>query len=107
MAAVSSISTHDVFNQSPPFEDVDLFASDRALQEATRHNGVDDAAALGVLARQWGTADMMEQARLANEYTPRLKTFDAKGFRQDIVEFHPAYHAFMTASVAAGLHVMT
>lgn len=107
MTGVSSLTTHDVFNQSPPFEDVDLFATDRALQEAVRHNGVDDAQALGALGRQWGTADLMAAARLANEYTPRLKTFDAKGFRQDIVEFHPAYHAFMTASVAAGLHVMT
>ena len=23
--------SHDIFNQSPPYEDVDLFASDRAL----------------------------------------------------------------------------
>src|SRR4051794_37205426 len=107
MADVLSLTTHDVFNQSPPFEDVDLFATDRALQEATRHNGVDDAPALGALGRHWGTADMMAQARLANEYTPRLKTFDAKGFRQDVVEFHPAYHQFMTTSMAAGLHVMT
>src|SRR5262249_2281581 len=27
--------------------------------------------------------------------------------RQDVVEFHPAYHQFMTASIAAGLHAMT
>ena len=35
------------------------------------------------------------------------KTFDAKGFRRDVVEFHPAYHRFMAESVAAGLHAST
>ena len=50
---------------------------------------------------------MFEQARLANEYPPRLKTFDAKGRRSDTVEFHPAYHRFMAESIAAGLHAST
>ena len=27
-------ATHEVFNQSPPFEDIDLFALDRPLVEA-------------------------------------------------------------------------
>ena len=29
-----TFATHEVFNQSPPFEDVDLFAADRPLVEA-------------------------------------------------------------------------
>ena len=32
--AMSSFDTHEVFNQSPPYEDVDLFASDRPLRDA-------------------------------------------------------------------------
>jgi putative acyl-CoA dehydrogenase len=73
-----------------------------------RANGT--AAKLSALAefgRRWGTAEMMANARLANENEPKLKTFDAKGFRRDVVEFHPAYHAFMAASIEAGLHAMT
>src|SRR5215475_4346504 len=107
MAGLPPYATHEVLNQSPPYEDVDLFASDRPLQEAVRANAADDDAGLSEFGRHWGSAAMMAQARLANENEPKLKTFDARGFRQDVVEFHPAYHHFMTASIAAGLHAMT
>jgi putative acyl-CoA dehydrogenase len=99
---------HEVPNQPPPFADVDLFAIDRALQEAVTGNGAGgEAAALGAFGRRWGSAAMFEQARLADQYPPRLKTFDAQGRRSDTVEFHPAYHAFMAESIAAGLHAST
>ena len=32
-------ATHEVENQPPPFEDVNLFASDRGLEEATTREG--------------------------------------------------------------------
>ena len=35
----ATFATHEVFNQSPPFEDVDLFAVDRPLVEAVAANG--------------------------------------------------------------------
>ena len=90
----SALDTHDIFNQSPPYEDVDLFASDRALRDAVAANGAGaEAAALSEFGRRWGTAAMFEAARVANENTPKLRTFDTKGFRRDEVEFHPAYHA--------------
>src|SRR5690606_24907749 len=44
---------------------------------------------------------------LANENTPKLRTFDARGFRRDEVEFHPAYHDLMADSVRVGLHNST
>jgi putative acyl-CoA dehydrogenase len=50
---------------------------------------------------------MLDLARQANENPPKLKAFDAQGFRRDIIEFHPAYHHFMAESVAAGLHAST
>ena len=46
-------------------------------------------------------------ARQANENPPKLKTLDAKGYRRDFIEFHPAYHDLMAASVAAGLQAST
>src|SRR2546422_4751615 len=106
MVAVPRFDTHEVLNQSPPYEDVDLFLSDRPLQEAVRADGA-EAAALAEFGRHWGSAEMIAEARLANENEPKLETFDAKGFRRDVVEFHPAYHRFMAESIGAGLHAMT
>ena len=96
-----------VFNQSPPYQDVDLYGSDRPLQEAVAANGGGDEAALLAFGRHWGSAAMFEQARLANENPPKLHAFDAQGRRRDAVEFHPAYHHFMAESMAAGLHAST
>ncbi|HEX7650418.1 MAG TPA: acyl-CoA dehydrogenase family protein, partial [Noviherbaspirillum sp.] len=103
-----SFATHEVFNQSPPFEDVDLFALDRPLKEAVAANG--GAAAeteLSDFGRHWGSAAMAERGRVANENTPKLRTFDARGNRRDVVEFHPAYHELMAHSAHAGVHNST
>jgi putative acyl-CoA dehydrogenase len=98
----------DVFNQSPPYQDVDLFASDAALMGAVAANGAaSEAAQLSAFGRHWGTAAMIEAGRLANENPPKLKAFDAKGYRRDVVEFHPAYHRLMGESITAGLAAMT
>ena len=103
-----SFATHEVLNQSPPFEDVDLFALDRPLLDAVASNG--GAAAekeLSEFGQHWGSAAMAERGRLANENTPKLRTFDSKGNRRDQVEFHPAYHELMARSAHAGLHNST
>ena len=98
----------EVLNQSPPYVDVDLYASDRPLQSAVAANGGErDAAALSAFGKHWGTAEMLELARAANAHMPELKAFDARGNRRDVVEFHPAYHHFMAESVAAGLAAST
>jgi putative acyl-CoA dehydrogenase len=104
----ASFATHEVFNQSPPFCDVDLFAVDRPLAAAVAANG--GAAAeqeLSEFGRHWGSAAMAERGRIANENTPKLRTFDAKGNRRDEVEFHPAYHELMALSAHAGVHNST
>src|SRR5579859_484867 len=100
--------THEVLNQSPPFIDIDLFTLDTALAEAVTANG--GAAAekeLAEFGRHWGSAAMAERGRLANENTPKLRTFDSRGNRRDRVEFHPAYHELMAHSAHAGLHNST
>ena len=100
--------THEVFNQSPPYENVDLYGSDWPLQDAVAANGsAGEHAALAAFGRRWGSAEMFEQARLANENPPRLRTFDPRGHRCDVVECHPSYHHFMSESIAAGLHAST
>lgn len=101
-------STREVFNQSTPFEDVDLFMTDRPLVEAVAVNGGKDAAVeLSELGKHWGSAAMAERGRLANENTPKLKLFDSRGYRRDVVEFHPAYHELMAHSAHAGIHNST
>ena len=108
MAIRSRFDTHEVFNQSPPYENVDLFLSDVPLQEAVKANGAPATCRLlSAFGKHWGTAEMFALGRQANENPPKLHTFDAKGFRRDTVEFHPAYHQFMRESVAAGLHAST
>jgi putative acyl-CoA dehydrogenase len=100
--------THEVLNQSPPYRDVDLYGSDRPLQEAAAVNGAaGEGEALSAFGRHWGSAGMYEQARLANENPPQLRSVASKGNRCDVVEFHPAYHHFMAESIGAGLHAST
>ncbi|MDA9424135.1 MULTISPECIES: isovaleryl-CoA dehydrogenase [Bradyrhizobium] len=103
-----SFATHEVFNQSPPFEDVDLFATDLPLVEAVRANGGAKAEReLSEFGKQWGSAAMADRGRLANENTPKLRSFDSRGHRRDQVEFHPAYHELMAHSAHAGVHNST
>ena len=103
-----SFATHEVFNQSPPFEDVDLFAVDRPLVEAVKANGGATAEReLSEFGKHWGSAAMADRGRAANENTPKLRSFDAKGNRRDQVEFHPAYHELMAHSAHAGVHNST
>jgi putative acyl-CoA dehydrogenase len=108
MAAQARSAEPDTANQSPPYVDVDLYGSDQPLQSAVAGNGDGgEAAALAAFGKHWGSAEMFDLARQANENPPVLRTFDAKGFRRDVVEFHPAYHHFMAESVAAGLAAST
>src|ERR1700680_1445230 len=103
-----SFATHEVLNQSPPFEEVDLFALDRPLVDAVAANGGASAAKeLSEFGKHWGSAAMAARGRVANENTPKLRTFDSRGNRRDEVEFHPAYHELMARSAHAGVHNST
>ena len=104
----ASFATHEVFNQSPPFEDIDLFSADRPLVDAVAANGGASAQAeLSEFGKHWGSAAMAARGRLANENTPKLRAFDSSGNRRDEVEFHPAYHELMAHSAHAGVHNST
>src|SRR5258708_3088813 len=92
----ASFATHEVLNQSPPFEDVDLFALDAPLVEAVAANGGASAhAELSEFGQHWGSAAMAARGRIANENTPKLRTFDSRGNRRDAGECQTAYHALM------------
>ena len=77
---------------------------DPALLEALNRGGrrrARRAAELGALA---GSEQTQEQARLANDYVPRLRTHDRYGHRIDGVDYHPAWHALMSVADRHGLH---
>jgi putative acyl-CoA dehydrogenase len=102
----------ELANQSPPYEDVDLYGSDRAFMDAVASNAGDAATdALVAFGRRWGSAAMFELGRQANAHPPQLEALDAQrfaqGFRRDTVEFHPAYHDLMAPSVGEGLSAST
>jgi len=98
-------TTHEVLNQPPPLEDVNLFASDLALKEAVEREGAGAAReALDAFGALTGSAEALERGRLANEHLPRLETHDRHGHRRDTVAYHPAYHELMTTSCTQGLH---
>ncbi|AMO25071.1 DNA alkylation response protein [Ramlibacter solisilvae] len=100
-----SHSTHEVFNQPQPLAGYNLFTGNRALQDALKFNAPRlDAAPLERLGALLGTPEMQSHARLANVFTPQLRSHDRFGHRVDEVEFHPSYHALMSAAVGAGLH---
>ena len=98
-------ATHEVLNQPTPLEDINLFQANQALRDALKFNAPAlDTASLSALGALAGSADMQRHARLANVHTPELRTHDRFGHRRDEVEFHPSYHALMSAATAAGLH---
>jgi putative acyl-CoA dehydrogenase len=108
MTVQPGIATHEVLNQSPPFEDVNLFVLDRPLANAVAANGGASAQhELSEFGKHWGSAAMAARGRVANENTPKLRTFDSRGNRRDEVEFHPAYHELMAHSAHAGVHNST
>ena len=61
--AQNSSATREVFNQSPPYEDVDLFALDRPLVEAVAaHGGASAERELSDFGKHWGSAAMAAAA---------------------------------------------
>ncbi len=56
-----------------------------------------DTAPLRALGERVGSGEMQTHARLANVFTPQLKSHDRFGRRIDQVEFHPSYHALMAS----------
>lgn len=99
--------THTVFNQSTPFVDVNLFAGDVALQQATlalAQPTADQHARLLDMGQRYGSAQAQQWATEANAHKPSLKAFDRFGHRIDEVSFHPAYHQLMHMALSDGLH---
>jgi len=97
--------THEVTNQVEPLVDVNLFRANRPLQDALRFNlPAFDEDRFHALGDEVGSAAMQRHARLANTFTPALRSHDRVGRRIDQVEFHPSYHALMESACRHRLH---
>ena len=95
--------THEVFNQVPSLDGANLYRVDLPLQEWTRRFGggwaEDRLEVYGALAG----GPLMQAGFLANENKPVFKSHDRYGHRQDLVEFHPAYHELMRTAIEHGI----
>ena len=98
-------ATHEVTNQPPPLEDLNLYETDRALVDGLRREGgawaEDRVCAFGAWA---GSAEALALGRQANRHLPELRTHDRFGHRIDEVEFHPAWHEVMRVAMEHELH---
>ncbi len=102
-------ATHDVVNQPAPLENYNLFAGDRALQDALAFNLPRERLAparerLSAFGAEIGTRECFWKGWAANQYVPRLHTHDRYGRRRDEIEYHPAYHDLMAILMRHGLH---
>ncbi|HZI84461.1 MAG TPA: isovaleryl-CoA dehydrogenase [Casimicrobiaceae bacterium] len=92
-------------NQPPPYEDRNLYLSDRPLQEAAAREGAGWAHdELSRWGERMGSAAMLALAARANRFAPELRTHDRFGERIDEVAFDPAWHELMAAAMHAGEH---
>ena len=108
-AILNSFTTHQVFNQSAPLEDYNLFGSNVALGDALAFNlpkeRLEEARArLAAIGAELGRRETLSLGDAANSHPPELKTHDRHGGRRDEIEFHPAWHALMTLALKYGLH---
>jgi putative acyl-CoA dehydrogenase len=101
---IVQFDTHEVLNQPPPFEDVNLFTGDRALADAVaRAGGAQHAERLSALGARCGSAEVIDWGVEANRHIPVLDNYDRYGQRIDEVRFHPAYHELMRLGLDGGL----
>tara|TARA_R110002020_G_scaffold168713_4_gene357680 strand:+ start:6956 stop:8602 length:1647 start_codon:yes stop_codon:yes gene_type:complete len=95
--------THEVTNQVPPLQGINLYHADLPLKQwVHRFQGDWADNELGAYGQLAGGA-LMEAGFLANENKPVFKSHDRVGNRIDLVEFHPAYHQLMSAGIAQGI----
>jgi putative acyl-CoA dehydrogenase len=92
-------------NQPPPFEDRNLYLSDRMLQRAAARGGAAWAhARLSVWGERLGSAATLALAARANRFAPELRTHNRFGERIDEVAFDPSWHDLMALAMQEGEH---
>jgi len=95
--------THEVSNQPPSLDGLNLYLADLPLQQWTQRFGA--GWAVPRLERYGALAGgpLMAAGFLANRNKPVFNSHDRYGHRIDLVEFHPAYHELMATAIEHGL----
>ena len=96
--------THEVFNQPPPLEPINLYTSDQALQDGVAREGGSWGAQQLTRYGELAGGELMDLGFAANVHPPVLQAFDRFGHRIDTVTFHPAYHHLMATGKEHGIH---
>lgn len=100
-------SSHEVFNQAKPFQNVNVLRSDPALVsslELSEQKGSKiDWRHLDEYSVLTGSAKLMEAADLAEKNRPVLRQFDNYGRRIDCAEYHHTYHDLMSHGIQHGV----
>ena len=91
-------------NQFDELTDYNLFETDQVLQEILARYGSQEQPLLSQFASLVGSAEYYDYAELANRHPPELHTFDARGRRIDVLEFHPAWHHWMQLNRQYAVH---
>ena len=100
----AQLATHDVTNQPPPLEDVNLYTADAILRSACQWSGAAvHGARLTAFGARVGSAEAQAWSAQANRTPPVFTPYDRYGRRIDEVEFHPAYHELMRIGLEAGV----
>jgi putative acyl-CoA dehydrogenase len=98
--------THEVTNQVPELQDVNLFATDAALHEGVQRDAPWHEENLLSLGAELGSAEVLKLGELANRHLPELVTHDRVGKRIDVVEFHPSWHRLLSLLRREALHAL-
>ena len=102
--AETNFITHTVANQSSDYAGFNAFLGDPLLRLLAADLPESTLDSLAKHGRFCGSFEAHDLARLANTELPKLRRFDEKGRRLEMVDYHPAYHALMRRSIADGLH---
>ncbi len=102
--AETIFTTHTVTNQSSDYAGFNAYVGDPLLRLLAADLPESTLDGLTKQGRFCGSFEAHDLARLANTELPKLRRFDEKGRRLEMVDYHPAYHALMRRSIASGLH---
>lgn len=101
---ISDMNTHAATNQSPIFEDINLFEIDQPLHKILQHYDASwGAESANTYGEMLGSAEWIRKGHQANTYSPIFHSHNSKGDRIDEIEFHPAYHDILGLSISQGL----
>lgn len=96
--------THQVHNQVDELQDYNLYETDLVLQEILQRYGSRNRVHLAEFGHVVGSMAYYQHADLANKHHPILHAFDARGRRQDSIEFHPSWHKWMALNRKYAVH---